>query len=74
LTLNGEGHEHDEIALKGKDHYFVERGSGYEIINDVEEVVTLTKTEVHELLGALATFGAEREGLTSIHRCGGRRA
>ena len=42
----------DEIAIKGKNHYFIERGHGYEIINDVESVVTLTKTEVNELLGA----------------------
>lgn len=52
--------------LKGKDHYFVERGPGYEIINDVDDVVTLTKTEVNELLGALAAFSAEYEGLAKV--------
>jgi hypothetical protein len=63
LKING---EHSEIALKGKDHYFVERGPGYEIINNAENVVTLTKTEVNEMLGALAAFGAEHEGLTKV--------
>jgi hypothetical protein len=63
LKING---EHSEIALKGKDHYFVERGPGYQIINDVEALVTLSKTEVNELLGALAAFGAEHEGLTRV--------
>jgi hypothetical protein len=47
FKLNG---EHSEIALKGKDHIFVERGPGYEIINGVEDLVTLTKAEVNELL------------------------
>ena len=63
LKING---EHSEIALKGKDHYFVERGPGYEIINDVEDVVTLTKVEVNELLGALTAFSAEYEGLAKV--------
>jgi hypothetical protein len=63
LRLNG---EHSEIALKGKDHYFVERGPGYELINGVEDMVTLTKTQVNELLRALASFSAEDEGLTAV--------
>jgi hypothetical protein len=63
LKLNG---KHSEIALKGKDHYFVERGPGYEIINGVEDLVTLTKAEVDELLGALTTFGTEHECLTTV--------
>lgn len=58
--------EHGEIALKGKDHILVERGLGYEIINDVENVVTLTKVEVNEFLGALAKFNTKEEGLTKI--------
>ena len=65
LKING---EHSEIALKGRDHYFVERGPGYEIIKDVENVVTLTNTEVNELLGVLTVFGAEHEGLTKVVR------
>jgi hypothetical protein len=63
IKLNG---EHSEIALKGKDHYFVERGPGYEIINGVEDVVTLTKAEVNDLLGTLASFSAEHGALTTI--------
>jgi hypothetical protein len=63
VKLNG---EHSEIALKGKDHYFVERGPGYEIINGVEDLVTLTKSEVDELLGTLAAFGEEHKGLAAV--------
>jgi hypothetical protein len=63
LKLNG---EHSEIALKGKDHILVERGSGYEIINGVDDIVTLTKSEVNELLGALDAFSAEHEALIKV--------
>jgi hypothetical protein len=63
FKLNG---EHSEIALKGKDHIFVERGPGYEIINSVEDLVTLTKAEVNELLGALGAFSTEHEALTKV--------
>ena len=59
VKING---EHSEIAIKGKDHYFVERGPGYEIINDVEHVVTLTKAEVNELHGALAHSALKMKG------------
>jgi hypothetical protein len=58
--------EHGEIALKGKNHYLVERGPGYEIINDVENVVTLSKDEVNEFLGSLAEFNTKEEALTKI--------
>lgn len=60
--------EHGEIALKGRDHYLVERGPGYEIINGVESVITLTKTEVNELLGVLTSFSTEHESLTKVVR------
>jgi hypothetical protein len=58
--------EHNEITLIGKDHILTERGPGYEIINGVEDAVTLTKTEVNELLGALASFRAEQEAITAV--------
>ncbi len=63
VKLNG---EHSEIALKGKDHIFIERGPGYEIINNIEDIVTLTKSEVNELLGTLDKFGDEYKGLTTV--------
>ena len=63
LKLNG---EHSEIALKGKNHYLIERGPGYEIINDVESVVTLTKPEVNELLGSLIDFSVRQEALAKV--------
>ena len=63
LKLNG---EHNEIALKGKNHYLVERGPGYQIINDIEDIVTLTKTQVNELLGSLTDFSVRLEGLAKV--------
>lgn len=48
LTLNGEDHKHDEIALKGRNHYLVEYGPGYITINDIECLVTLTKEQVDD--------------------------
>lgn len=63
FKING---EHSEIALKGKDHIFVERGPGYEIIDSVEDLVTLTKSEVKELLETLAAFSVEHEALTEV--------
>src|SRR5215207_4507261 len=47
--------DHNEIALKGRNHCLVERGPGYEIINDIDSLVTLRKKEVEELLKALET-------------------
>jgi len=58
--------EHSEIRLIGKKHILNERGPRYEIINDVENVATLTKAEVEELLEALSLFGNQDEALTSI--------
>ena len=45
--------DHNEIALKGKNHCLVERGYGYEVINDIESLITLRKDQVNELLKAL---------------------
>jgi hypothetical protein len=58
--------DHNEIALKGRNHYLVERGPGYEIINDIESLVTLQKEEVEELLKALEIVKAETNGLKTI--------
>ena len=63
LTLKG---KHNEIALKGRKHYLVERGPGYEIVNGVECIFTLTKTEVQELLGALEVIKAERKAIIKV--------
>lgn len=62
VKLNG----HNEISLKGRNHYLVERGPGYEIINDIESLVTLQKEEVEELLKALEIVKAETNGLKTI--------
>ena len=58
LTLKG---EHDEIALKGRRHYLVERGPGYEIVNDIQSLVTLTKIQVEELLSHLGRLQPQQE-------------
>ena len=63
FRLNG---EHGEIALKGKNHCLFERGLGYESINDVEHVATLTKAEVDEFISTLEKFGNEEEALTKV--------
>jgi hypothetical protein len=57
---------HSEIALKGKNHYLVESGPGYEIVNDVENVKTLTKTEVEEFIDTQEKFSREEEALTKV--------
>ena len=40
--------DHNEIVVKGRNHCLVERGPGYEIINDIESLVTLRKEQVEE--------------------------
>ncbi|CAN5303793.1 hypothetical protein BH18THE2_BH18THE2_26080 [soil metagenome] len=58
--------DHNEIALKGRNHCLVERGPGYEIINDIESLVSLRKEGVEELLKALEIIKAETNGLKTI--------
>ena len=57
---------HNEIAIKGKDHIFVERGPGYEIINDIECIVTLSQSETMEILEALDSFKANTNGIRTV--------
>jgi hypothetical protein len=57
---------HNEISVIGKNHYFVERGSGYEIVNDVDYLVTLSKSEVSELLQTLDSFKVESNAIKTI--------
>jgi hypothetical protein len=57
---------HNEIAIKGKDHIFVERGPGYEIINDVDCIVTLSQTEAQEILEVLDSFKANTNGIRTV--------
>ena len=61
LTLSGEDHKHDEIALKGRNHYLVEYGPGYITINDIECLVTLTREQVNELLYRLEEISPNRD-------------
>jgi hypothetical protein len=58
--------DHNEIALKGRNHLLVERGPGYEIINDIESSITLRKEQVSELLKTLESVKAETSGLKTI--------
>jgi hypothetical protein len=56
---------HNEIALKGRNHCLVERGPGYEIINDIESLVTLQK---EQLLKKLETVKAKINDLETVVR------
>ena len=57
---------HNEIAVKGSNHIFFERGPGYEIINDVDCIVTLSEEETIRLLEALDSFRARTNGIKTI--------
>lgn len=58
--------DHNEIAVKGINHLLVERGPNYEIINDIDSLVTLRKDQVNELLKALETIKAETNGVKTL--------
>jgi P4 family phage/plasmid primase-like protien len=51
--------EHNEIRLKGEGGYIVappsihENGNGYELVNRVEDLITLPKVEINKLISAL---------------------
>lgn len=57
---------HNEIAVKGKDHYLVERGLGYEVVNNVNCIITLSKEETEELLKVLDNFKSETNGIKTV--------
>src|SRR5215204_229975 len=57
---------HNEIVVKGKKHILAERGLGYEIINDVEYLVTLNKDEVNELFNSLEKLKREINAITKV--------
>jgi hypothetical protein len=62
LKLN----DHNEIALKGKNHCLVERGPGYDIINDIDSLIILQKDQVNQLLKTLDVVKAETNGVKTI--------
>jgi hypothetical protein len=57
---------HNEIAVKGRNHYLVERGLGYKIVNDVNCIVTLSKEETEELFKILHNFKSETNGIKTV--------
>jgi hypothetical protein len=57
---------HNEIAIIGKDHILAERGPGYEILNDVDNVVTLSKEETTQFLDALDSLKSESNGIRTV--------
>jgi hypothetical protein len=57
---------HNQINLIGKSHYLVERGPGYEPINELGCLVTLTTEQVKELLYLLGLFESEMKALRKI--------
>jgi hypothetical protein len=58
--------DHHEIALKGRNHCLVERGPGYEIINDIDTLITLRRDQVDDLLKTLETVKSETNGVKTI--------
>ncbi|HKG86827.1 MAG TPA: hypothetical protein VKA95_00770, partial [Nitrososphaeraceae archaeon] len=70
---------HNEIAVKGNDHILFERGPGYEIVNDVDCIITLSKEETTQLLETLDRFKAKTNAVKTIvgtlipHYTNGRR-
>lgn len=57
---------HSEIAVKGNNHILFERGLAYEIVNDVDCIVTISKEETIQLLNALDNFRARTNGVKTI--------
>jgi hypothetical protein len=57
---------HSEIMLKGTKGCLFERGPGYEPINDVEHVKSLSKDEIDEFLGTLERFSSEQDAITKV--------
>src|SRR5215204_4065350 len=57
---------HNEIAVKGNNHILFERGPGYEIVNDVDCIITISKEETVQLLEALDRFRAKTNGVKTI--------
>ena len=57
---------HNEIAVKGSNHILFERGHGYEIINDVDCIVTLSKEATMELLNAMDNFRVRTNTVKTI--------
>jgi hypothetical protein len=70
---------HNEIAVKGNNHILFERGPGYEIVNDVDCIITLSKEETTQLLETLDRFKAKTNAVKTIvgtlipHYTNGRR-
>jgi hypothetical protein len=58
--------KHNQINLMGRGHYLVERGPGYESLNDPGCLVTLSKKRCEELLSALEEFELETKALTKV--------
>jgi hypothetical protein len=57
---------HNEIVVKGKKHILNERGPGYEIINDVDCLATLSKDEVYELFNSLEKLKGEINAIEKV--------
>ena len=58
--------KHNQINLMGRGHYLVERGPGYESINGLECLVTLSKIQAKEILNILGKFESETKALRNV--------
>src|SRR5947199_3706277 len=60
--------EHNEIVVKGKDHYSVEYGPGYQEIRGLDCLLELSKDETTELLRVLTLFRLEKNAAENVVR------
>jgi ribosome-binding factor A len=59
---------HNEIALKGKNHYSIEYGPGYQEVRGIKSLVKLSHGEITELLEAMSLLRLEKNLAENIVR------
>jgi hypothetical protein len=55
--------DHNEIQVVGKAHYLIVYGIGYEVISDIDNIITLSKEDAEKLVGILKLFRGEANGI-----------
>ena len=58
--------DHNEIKLLSHNKYIVERGPGYEKINGIKEIITLSNEQVNELAPILERFKLEVSAVRTV--------
>lgn len=57
---------HDEIKILSQNKYIVERGPGYEKVNGMENLVTLSREQINELSTILERFKRELGAIKTV--------